>query len=149
MRSRFNRFVRRPPRVMLLFFEGCVSLAMTRLGLLFLPLRTVRACLRRFTRIAGTVNRRPASAAEIIWAVSAAERYSPVGSTCLAVALLGQALLQRHGYDSRMRIGVRRDDQGKFHAHAWLEQEGKIVIGGPLSVIQNYTTLPEMEHLIA
>jgi hypothetical protein len=50
-------------------------------------------------------------------------------ATCLTQALSVLILLRRSGHLSEMKIGVRKDREGKFHAHAWVEVEGKIVIG--------------------
>lgn len=132
-----------------LFVRSCVLLAGIRIGFHFFPLRMVRAWLWDFTGASVPLWKDRRSELQILRAVSAAEKYSPLRTTCLAVALLAQALLEHHGYKSHLRIGVRRDAKGEFFAHAWLEREGKIVIGGPLSMVQNYTALPEMEHLIA
>jgi len=72
-----------------------------------------------------------------------------VGSTCLAVALVAQSLLMRHGYESSFRIGVRRSEDRAFAAHAWLEREGRVIVGGPQSVVATYKALPDVEGLIA
>jgi hypothetical protein len=90
---------------------------------------------------------RRASEARIVRAVGAAERRSPVGSTCLATALAAQALLARHGYAASLRIGVKRSASGEFAAHAWLVREGRVIVGGPAEAIGDYTPLPEMELL--
>ena len=106
---------------------------------------------RRLAATAGD-SRLPAvrrcSADQVAWAVTAAAKRSPCGSTCLATALVGQALMWRHGHDARLRIGVRRDRNTEFGAHAWLEREGRVVVGGPRSVVDRYEPFPELEHLI-
>jgi hypothetical protein len=66
----------------------------------------------------------------LIWAVTAASRYVP-GATCLAQALAAQVLLGRTGYPARLRIGVAKGEERKFEAHAWVESQGRVVIGGP------------------
>jgi len=53
------------------------------------------------------------------------------GTTCLPRALATQVLLGRHGHGAELHIGVNRDSQGSFQAHAWVETGGKVVIGGP------------------
>ena len=55
-------------------------------------------------------------------------RYVP-GSTCLVQALAGQWMLLREGYPAQLRIGVSKAEG--FEAHAWVELEGKVLIGGP------------------
>jgi hypothetical protein len=85
---------------------------------------------------------------QIIRAVASAAKHSPIGATCLATALVGQALMNRHGHSCEFRIGVRREDSGKFAAHAWLERDGKVILNGPGTFVSLYTRLPELEHLI-
>jgi hypothetical protein len=65
---------------------------------------------------------------EYAWAVQAAARRVP-RATCLTQALALQSLLGSAGYVSTLRIGVAKEG-ADFHAHAWLECDGRIVIGG-------------------
>lgn len=62
--------------------------------------------------------------------VAAAANFIP-GTTCLPRALATKVLLARHGYGAELHIGVNRDSQGSFQAHAWVETGGRVVIGGP------------------
>jgi len=50
-------------------------------------------------------------------------------ATCLTKALTAQKLLKKYGYISQIKIGVNKDVEGQFEAHAWLEYAGKVVIG--------------------
>jgi hypothetical protein len=64
---------------------------------------------------------------QITWAIHIMSRFTPQ-ATCLVRALAGQILLSQYGYDSNIKIGVSRD-KGEFEAHAWLENDGKVVLG--------------------
>ena len=75
--------------------------------------------------------------------MAAASRYVP-RATCLTQALTMQVLLERAGYDARLRIGVARGDEGQFQAHAWVESQDGIVIGG--SDLGRYTGLLALER---
>jgi len=144
-----GKVARLPQADRLLLVEALSAVMIARVGLLFLPLSAVRRIVRGMLRAGAALppkERRPWD--RIVWAVSAAGRWSPVGTTCLASALAGQALLDRHGHSVRLRIGVKRDESGAFAAHAWLEHEGQVILGGPVETIGTYTTLPEWEHLI-
>ena len=44
------------------------------------------------------------------------------GGNCLVRALVGLRALRLHGYDARLRFGVRKVG-GELEAHAWLENE--------------------------
>jgi hypothetical protein len=65
----------------------------------------------------------------VSWAVRAVSRFVPGASNCLVRALATQALLGKYGYQSELRIGVRKDADASLAAHAWLESGGAIVIG--------------------
>ena len=65
----------------------------------------------------------------LLWAIAVAGRYVS-GTTCLSQALAGRMMLNRYGYTAHIHIGVAKDHTGSFGAHAWLESEGTIVIGG-------------------
>ena len=141
---------RRPAAEWTLFAEALVALTATRVALFCAPLPAVRRRVRSFLR-AGRVlpADRKLPIVRVLRCCAAAARYAPVGGTCLAEALVAQALLDRHGYATQLKIGVRRPAAGAFAAHAWLEREGAIVVGGPEAVTAQYRPLPEVERLIA
>jgi hypothetical protein len=65
---------------------------------------------------------------EISWAVQAAGSALP-GATCLVQALAANVLLAWRNQKTALHIGVARPGQDALRAHAWLESQGKIVIG--------------------
>lgn len=73
------------------------------------------------------------------WAVRAVARRLFGDKPCLPQALGLQWLLRRRGYDTLLHIGVRKDDKGKLEAHAWLEKDDFVLIGGSSS---RYTYAP-------
>ncbi len=132
-----------------LLAQAVAGTLVCRLGLLALPLPVVRRVLRTLLRARHPLPpQRRATADQVIRAAVSAGIHSPVGRTCLSTALVAQTMLLRHGHEASLRLGVRRDANGKFAAHAWLEREGLVVVGGPRSEVATYVPLPEMEHLI-
>lgn len=132
-----------------MFAEAGCALAATRLALSMFKLPTVARLVRRALRADSPLaeaRRRPER--EVIRSVESAAYHSPAVSTCLATALVAQALLSRHAYKAQLRIGVRRDHGGPFAAHAWLERDGQVIVGGPAGVVESYTPLPDLEHLM-
>lgn len=65
----------------------------------------------------------------IALAVDRARRGVPGVYKCLPVAYTGHLLLHRHGHRSTVQVGVARDAQGKVEAHAWVECQGRVLIG--------------------
>jgi hypothetical protein len=58
---------------------------------------------------------------------------------CLPLALAGWWLLKRRGVESRIEVGVSKND-GSFNSHAWLEVAGQVIVGGDTSP-QDYVRL--------
>jgi hypothetical protein len=97
-----------------------------RLALWTLPARRVLAAAPR-------PRTRPAHAGispdRMAWLVRAGARRVPDAS-CLTRALAARWLLAEASLDSTLHFGHRRDERGAFAAHAWLEHEGRVLVGG-------------------
>jgi len=72
---------------------------------------------------------KPWASGRIVWAVAAVARRVPALGNCLCVALAAKLLLSISGCPSSLRIGVAKRDSGQLEAHAWLEDNGIILIG--------------------
>ena len=68
-------------------------------------------------------------AEEIAWAVKAASVRIPGATNCLVRALALKYLLSAFGHDARLVLGAGYLDGGRFEAHAWIESDGRILIG--------------------
>ena len=66
---------------------------------------------------------------DIAIAVNVAGRRSFWPTSCLRQALALRYFLGRYGVESELRIGVR-GGQRDFAAHAWVEKNGVVLIGG-------------------
>jgi hypothetical protein len=114
-----------------------------RLALWLLPFGAVQRLAghwgRPSPRAAGGRRRNPAGLAA---AVRYATRYVPQAS-CLTQALVAQVLLRRAGFAPALRIGLARGPGGALSAHAWLENQGEIVIGG--DTVERFTALGDPE----
>jgi hypothetical protein len=125
-----------PPAERRLALAAALLVAGAGLALRLLPYRVVR---RLAVRLARPRARPPLPASRVAWAVAAAGRRVPGGANCLAQALAARVLLGRHGYASRLRLGVRHTPR-RLEAHAWVELEGAALVGG--SVAARYTPFP-------
>jgi len=65
----------------------------------------------------------------LVWSVVVVSPYVPK-TTCLAQALAAQLLLRQAGHQARLHIGVNYGIGGRLEAHAWVESQGRILIGG-------------------
>jgi hypothetical protein len=143
---RLRSVLRLSRRDVALLAQATGLLVSIRLGLWSVPFATLRQMLARLARqgrapVAGET----ATLTRVIWAVETAGRQFPAVGTCLIQALAAHVLLGRRGCVSDLRIGVKRDDAGKFVAHAWLEKEDAILIGGEPH--QSYVPMPGLNGL--
>ena len=109
-----------------LLIEAAALLLAARLGLSLIGFQSLRAALQRRS----PSRNRPRD--RVVWAVNAVARRVPA-TRCLAQALVMHALLHRHGHASTLKIGVRLVDRAlhdvPLDAHAWVECDGRVVIG--------------------
>ncbi len=124
-----------------------VLLLLVRLGLWLLPFSTLQRIIAKISQQNPKSEQVKAiSIEQIIWAVNVSSRYMPGGVKCLARALTTQVFMGRYGYSSQLRIGVAKTEAGKLEAHAWVESQGRVIIGN-LPDLSRFTPLPSLEAL--
>jgi len=79
----------------------------------------------------------------LVWAVRAASRRIPAAS-CLTQSLALHCLLARAGHRSEIRIGVAKNAEAGFQAHAWVEYAGQPLLSIPEEV-ERYVRLLTVE----
>jgi hypothetical protein len=82
--------------------------------------------------------------ARLVWAVRAASRRVPMAS-CLTQSLALQLMLARAGHPSQLRIGIHKDLNTGFHAHAWVDWAGTTLLSTP-SELERYILLFSSEE---
>jgi hypothetical protein len=109
----------------------CVRLAQAfaLLGITCAPVPAVRRALGRFRPWAIALGGR-APESRVIWAINASARCQAGHSTCLARALAAELLLPPAGTPLTVVIGVMPPVDGRLKSHAWLERNGRVVMGG-------------------
>ena len=113
-----------PPERRLLV-QAAWLLVILSLALAALPL----PLLERFViRLARGRSGAASSVDRIGWALGAAARRVP-GATCLVQALAARILLGRQRIPAVVRIGVARERGAPLESHAWVEGEGRVVVG--------------------
>ena len=139
--KRLIKFWNLPENERWLLVSALIHLSAVRVGLWVLPLESL---LRRIqtSQVSKTcdVLWKPE---RVAWAIRVVSRYLPGTGNCLVQSLAAQTMLARRGYSSHLRIGVAKDEGGQFKAHAWVECDGKIVIGG--AGASQYRTFPPLE----
>ena len=141
--TRLGKFLRLPPADRRLLVTASLLQAGIRLGLSLLPYRKLRRLVDRMA-LTGTQAAPPVSPERIAQAVTRASRAVP-GATCLTQALAAQVLLERRGHPTRVRVGIGRTEGARLLAHAWVECDGRIVLGG--ADLTRFTPLSALDPL--
>lgn len=134
-----SKFLRLQARDQGVLVRAVVTLAAARLATWLVPFEAGRRFLTR--------GRRPAPSGvtreQIRWAIAHASRVVPK-ATCLPQALAAESLLARSGLPAELHIGVRKTPDGTLEAHAWVESNGRIVVGDLPWGLDGYTRLPKL-----
>lgn len=146
--GRLGNFLRLPPSERWLLVRVTFLLGTTHFALRLLPFRKIYRWMERAGRSEGRhINHQKLSAELICSVVNRSGRYFLGADSCFPQALVGEMLLERYGYPSTLRIGVIKSQSGELKAHAWVEKDGNVVIGGPISHVERYTPLPELDKI--
>jgi len=141
MQQSLSKFLSFSWQDQILVVKATFLLILIRLGLKFLDLKTLQKQLEKIPQPSQNSNRQALSIYKIIWSITTASSYMPKVK-CLARALAAKALLSQQGYPAIIKIGVAKDQQQAFIAHAWVECKGRIVIGGIGNSVSKYKVMP-------
>lgn len=136
------RLRQRPAVAWLALTVALPLVATIRIALWALPFGRVWSAVERVARGRRVVSAGSVAPEQIIWAVSVASLFVPHAS-CLTQALAASLMLRRVGLTPHVQFGVARGKAG-HEAHAWVELDGRIVIGGPRAFVARYTVLPSL-----
>lgn len=106
-------------------------------GLRLMPLPRLLVSLPKLSADCSAVS--TSETRRIARVVEAAATNLPLSLPCLPQALAVCWMLRARGVDARLYYGVRHADRLEFQAHAWVEVDGKPVIGGRAA--PDFTTL--------
>jgi hypothetical protein len=125
-------------------FKIALLFGIVRLGMFVFSLRQLQLAAGRFAALPCSTSRcEPDERKRILWATSRLGAHFLADRSCLTEALTVQLLFWRRGYPADLRIGVAKQQNGKLIAHAWVESDGKVVIGN-IDELSSYVMLPEI-----
>lgn len=128
--NRIRKFFVLPSAQRWVLTKATTLLATVRVLLWALPYPAVRKLLKGTASRSERLAAAPAAPVDLAWAVGVASSLVPGGGHCLSQALTLELLLLRRGYPCEVCFGVRRGSDNDFGAHAWLEHNGVVLIGG-------------------
>ena len=127
MARRLAKFLRLSSSDRRLLMRAALAVVSAKLAVRTLRLPAARAAVTRLERLGWIVT--PARADRIVWAVETVGRAIPGMKNCLVQAVAAEAMLIRAGHRCELRIGAVKNGPDELIAHAWLESEGRILIG--------------------
>lgn len=133
----------------MLLLRSLALVGIVRFGLWVLPYRTVQRLIDPGPSDVPslTIQEGAPYQRRVVAAVEAVGRRLLGDKPCLTQALVAQRLLRQGGYETSLHLGVSKDGQTLL-AHAWLEREGYVVIGGGVSQVR-YTPLSPVRPDVA
>lgn len=140
MTSQVGRALRLPVSELARAVEAYVLLQAFSAVLRHAPGKATAGLLRRAAS-GGDDDADECKVALVATAVARAKRRAS-GATCLAQALTGWAMIKLRNQRATVKLGVNRNDAHELQAHAWLQCNGRRVIGDPGD--RRFTTLPPL-----
>jgi hypothetical protein len=136
--GKFFKLIKRPFPEQWLLIKAVGLLWSVKWGLRLFPFRLIyRAAGKQ-----GTDFEKPSLPMDqVLTALETAGRQVP-GSTCLVRALAGRLLLSQYGHRTEIHLGISKElEKMQMVAHAWLEHQGKVLIGGDIAGYQAFPTI--------
>lgn len=124
-----RRFLALPRRERAFLVRAWLLLACVRASVQLRGFRRTSEWLARHEvrRASGACDLAPARIARL---VEAASHFVPDGRQCLSRAATLATLLRRRGHAATIEFGVANGESGALDAHAWVECDGKVLLGG-------------------
>lgn len=133
MNNKLSKYVRLNSSDRALLFNAFILLNLIRFGLFLLPFSKLLKSLTMYNTVCNKyLDKKTIEQADvqlIVDAVHTSNYYVLGNSKCLAKALTTQTLMSNYGYASDLKIGVAKENNSDFQAHAWVEYRGKVIIG--------------------
>lgn len=115
-----------------MFLEAFCLTGVVRLTVLLLPFRWLAPVLGKHMRESSMQEDmvKLEAARRVGRVVETVGRYTPWESKCLVQAIVGKIMLRQRGIANTLYLGVGRDAEKGFVAHAWLRCGETIITGG-------------------
>lgn len=122
-----------------LVLEAAILMGLARMIVLTVPFRWVASVLERKSAEEKDEQTSGQKIKKVAWAVRRTSLYTPWRSNCLAQAIAAKYMLRRRRISNTLYMGMAKNPQGEFEAHAWLRSGETIITGG--SDLERYAIL--------
>ncbi len=149
MLKRLGKFITLPLQTQWLLFKVAAVLLAIHLSLRFLPFRSVYRFASASQRSIQTRSEKEAfDEGRLIWAITRLSLQLLGQESCLRQALTGLYFFSRAGMRVSLRIGVRKGMGDAVLAHAWIERDGKVLLGGTDNLLNHFIRLPDLDPVL-
>lgn len=126
--------------------QTCIVLGASRLGLRCLSFHTLHHLIDKLSnRLIQANGTRELTPEQIISAVETSTYYMPGQPQCLSRAITTKIILAVYGYHCNLKLGVMKTPMSSLEAHAWIEYEGNVVIGGGQE-LNRFVSFPSIDY---
>jgi hypothetical protein len=125
----FSKFFRLSAAERRLVLEAAFLMGAARMVVIIMPFRWVASVLESNPN-GEKIEQMSEQIKRVAWAVRRTSHYTPWRSNCLAKAIAGKYMLRRRRISNTLYMGVIKNSQGEFEAHAWLRSGETIITGG-------------------
>jgi hypothetical protein len=133
------QFFRLSPTEQMLVVEAAILGAAYVIGLRLFPRLSLRLLREPSRRVRGR-KANPADIETIATTVERVGRFVP-GASCIVQAVTARQMLARRGWLARVHVGFAPSIQRPVLAHAWLELDGVVLLGGSNASVARYVPL--------
>jgi hypothetical protein len=138
------KFLLLPGKDRSLVFRVALLLLATRAGLALLGYSRLKRLFARFSNPPAHRSEAPLEDVDrVVWAVGKVGPRLLGDRRCLVDAMVTQLLLSRRKLHASIQIGVLFGEGGKLEAHAWIEHDGRVLVGGS-SGLERYSRIPPL-----
>ncbi len=122
-----SNFIKLPSRDKLVALESLFWVIRIRITLWLFPFPSVQRKVQKKASKHHPTKEHVVSMVRLRTMIMVSSRYVP-RAACLVQALAGHILFSKYGYQTSIKIGVLTEN-GEFEAHAWLEDDNRVVLG--------------------
>ena len=141
-----RNFFRLPLYKRRLIIEAAVLISFTNFGLHLTSFQKLQSFYQQLFRLNKVrYQKTHPNKSDIAWAIETTGQKLFKDDTCLVIALAGQSLLNLYGIPAKLQLGCLLGDEKTIFAHAWVENEGEVIIGGTERDISKYTPLTDFK----
>jgi hypothetical protein len=144
-----QKFLHLPFTDKLLLIRAALLLLSIQVGLALFSFPRIYRWVKRQKSTRSPKTKNASATGDICWAITRVGKVFYGDEGCLIQAILGEWWLSQRGVPAKLCIGVSRQPGGPLLAHAWVESDGHVLIGGVTNQVPDgFQDFPELNKMI-